>query len=253
MSYGTYHLLDDVKKSNKEWLQRSAIATIINIHMIPLLHDHFVKEGVLSSKAIPLGGSFILLNFENQETMESFLSNDVTLLKSWFTDIKPYSLTFAQNKRLAWFRLVGVALHAWSSHFFKWFSEKMDMFVAIDSSINSKSKMGVARILVIVDNLRSFNKIFAVEISNRRYHIFVQDELGGSLSLFNCGTFLGNVAPRYVQFSDNNISCAYSSNADVSSEPSQENILVMDSVGDYAQGENSLHGNLMLRMMTQFQ
>lgn len=77
------------------WLQRSIVATIINIDMIPLLHDHFFKEGVFSIKIIPLGGSSFLLNFESEETLEGFLSNGATWLKVWFVDIKPDSSIFA--------------------------------------------------------------------------------------------------------------------------------------------------------------
>lgn len=102
-------------------------------------------------------------------------------MKSWFSKIRPCKAVFAQDKRLAWFRLHGVPLHLWSAHFFKWFAKEMGVFVDIDCATISKTNMEVARILVLMDHLENFDKIFAVEEGSFGYYIFVCEEIGGTL------------------------------------------------------------------------
>lgn len=78
---------------------RSAIAASICLNSVPLLHNHFAMEGVLSTKTIPLGGSSVLLNFESKEIMDGFLS-DGAWLKKWFSDIKPCKSFFSLKIKL---------------------------------------------------------------------------------------------------------------------------------------------------------
>lgn len=177
LSYGTYNIPENVKKSNKKWLARSAIAIALDMNSIHMLHALFAKRrGVFSVTAIPLGGNYVLLNFQSSETMDAFLSNGAPWLSTWFSDIKPYDAIFAQNKRLSWFKLYGVLLHAWSMDFFKWFGNKMGDFIALDPTASKKVNMEMARIQVLVDNFDNFNKIFAVEMGSYRYHISVVEE-----------------------------------------------------------------------------
>lgn len=76
MSYGSYAIPDNVKNDDDDWLAESAISTALNINSMSYMNVHFSKEVVLSIKAIPLGRKTVLLNFDSQEVMESFLSND---------------------------------------------------------------------------------------------------------------------------------------------------------------------------------
>lgn len=137
------------------------------------MHEHFTKEGDFSVKLIPLGGNRVLLNFESRSIMDGFMSTDASWLQRWFYDIEPYSNVFAQDKRLTWFRLFGVPIHIWSPHFFKWFSDKLSSFVALDLSTHNKTHMDFTRIQVLVHNLDFFNKTYAVEVGSQRFHISV--------------------------------------------------------------------------------
>lgn len=110
-------------------------------------------------------------------------------------------------------------LHAWSSHFFKWFGDKMGEFFVVDSSTISNNNMEAVRFLIIVDNLDCFNKIIAVE----RYHISIQEEFGNPFSFINSG-LISEKAASNVPFSEDNSqgSCALSSNADGSYIPRKQ-------------------------------
>lgn len=99
ISYGKYDVPNDVKSTNNEWLKRSTIATCFDMNVIFLLYEYFVREGVFSIVAIPLGGNKVLLNFQSSKIMNGFFAMMHQGLKDGFRKLNHIVWSLLKKKK----------------------------------------------------------------------------------------------------------------------------------------------------------
>ncbi|GKD84597.1 RNA-directed DNA polymerase, eukaryota [Tanacetum coccineum] len=83
------------------------------------LHD----EGFVDVKLKYLGGLWVMLEFEKEESKSNLLSH--TGANSWFQTLQEVAQDFVSEERIGWIDIEGVPLHAWSFETFVRIGKKM--------------------------------------------------------------------------------------------------------------------------------
>ncbi|GJQ94657.1 RNA-directed DNA polymerase, eukaryota [Tanacetum coccineum] len=126
--------------------------SISNIQI--LLHD----EGFMDVKSKYLGGMWVMLEFEKEETKLNILSH--TGVNSWFQILQEVNQDFVSDERIAWVDIEGVPLHAWSSETFSRIGKKWGEMLNIeDTSAKSFSRK---RVCILTKNPVSILESFKI-------------------------------------------------------------------------------------------
>ena len=83
---------------------------------IPNLYTILKDEAFLDVKLSYLGGTWVLLEFDNVDIKENLMNH--TGVKSWFHILQNASNDFVSEERIVWVDIEGVPLHAWSRETF---------------------------------------------------------------------------------------------------------------------------------------
>ncbi|GJS73058.1 RNA-directed DNA polymerase, eukaryota, nucleotide-binding alpha-beta plait domain protein [Tanacetum coccineum] len=132
-------ILDDSCLAERD-LSKHAMGKVKDFSSIPNLYTILKDEGFLDVKLSYLGGTWVLLEFDNVDTKENMMNH--TGVKSWFHILQNASNDFVSEERIVWVDIEGVPLHAWSRETFvrigkKW-GDTLDMEDNADSSFGRK-------------------------------------------------------------------------------------------------------------------
>nr|GFA30892.1 UvrD-like helicase, ATP-binding domain, P-loop containing nucleoside triphosphate hydrolase [Tanacetum cinerariifolium] len=106
-----------------------------DVNSIPNLHTILTNEGFMDVKLSYLGGLWVMIELNSEETKMKLLQyNGVNL---WFEELKPASHEFVCNERIVWVDIEGIPLHLWSSSTFSRIGMKWGTVMDIEESLSS--------------------------------------------------------------------------------------------------------------------
>ncbi|PWA34931.1 hypothetical protein CTI12_AA614370 [Artemisia annua] len=125
---------------NRKDLSFSLMGRVLEISSLANLKKALCNEGFDELKITYLGELWVMLEFVNNETKESFWGN--VGAKSWFSVLKHASLDFIPDGRMAWVEIDGIPFKFWSDNTFKCIAAKwgelMDMDDYDETGFHSK-------------------------------------------------------------------------------------------------------------------
>ncbi|GJX97093.1 reverse transcriptase domain, reverse transcriptase zinc-binding domain protein [Tanacetum coccineum] len=95
------------------------------------------NEGFVGVETKYLGGLWVLFEFYDRDTRDSFIKHEGVL--SWFSLLKPWHDDFVVDERLIWLELEGVPLLAWNNVTFKNICSRWGEVLYIDDNDNTNS------------------------------------------------------------------------------------------------------------------
>ncbi|OMO53991.1 reverse transcriptase [Corchorus capsularis] len=138
-----------IPESDMEWISRSAIGLLRSYIHHKSVQDS-CDQGGISCYVRPLGGSLVLLTFEDKEVMEFYLNNHESWFQVWFSSIKPCEGSIRCQDRLVWITLEAVPIQLWHESFFSKIGNTWGKFITVDDSPYKRCRFDVARILVSI-------------------------------------------------------------------------------------------------------
>ncbi|GKV05161.1 hypothetical protein SLEP1_g17203 [Rubroshorea leprosula] len=148
--------------------------------IISTLQDKFAMEGYFSAKVTPMGGNLVLLSSGNKEELKHLVDEGREWLAQWFTDVRPWTPEEVATERFTWLRCQGVPLHIWKSNFFETVACMFGQFVSLDGSTIKKSKLDVAKILILTPLQENIKKVLKIQVKNKLFHIRIKSWSEGS-------------------------------------------------------------------------
>ncbi|GJU12205.1 RNA-directed DNA polymerase, eukaryota [Tanacetum coccineum] len=127
------------------------------------LHD----EGFVDVKPKYLGGLWVMLEFEKEESKSNLLSHAGA--NSWFQTLQEVAQDIFSEERIAWIDIEGVPLHAWSFETFFRIGKKWGEMLNIkDTSVAS---FGRKRVCILTKNPVSILESFKIIVKGKVFMI----------------------------------------------------------------------------------
>ncbi|GJS41595.1 RNA-directed DNA polymerase, eukaryota [Tanacetum coccineum] len=127
------------------------------------LHD----EGFVDVKPKYLGGLWVMLEFEKEESKSNLLSH--TGANSWFQTLQEVAQDFVSEERIAWIDIEGVPLHAWSFETFFRIGKKWGEMLNIEDT--SVASFGRKRVCILTKNPVSILESFKIIVKGKVFMI----------------------------------------------------------------------------------
>ncbi|GLT87535.1 hypothetical protein SLE2022_056140 [Rubroshorea leprosula] len=145
--------------------------------IISTLQDKFAMEGKFLAKVTPMGGNLVLLPSGDEEELKHLVVEGHEWLAQWFTDVRPWTPEEVATERFTWLRCQGVPLHIWKSNFFEIVACMFRKFVSLDGSTIKKSRLDVAKILIMTPLQENINNVLKIKVKNKLFHIRISEEV----------------------------------------------------------------------------
>ncbi|GKU98672.1 hypothetical protein SLEP1_g11645 [Rubroshorea leprosula] len=146
--------------------------------IISTLQDTFAMEGYFLAKVTPMGGNLVLLPSGDEEELKHLVVEGHEWLAQWFTDVRPWTPEEVATKRFTWLRCQGVPLHIWKCNFFETVACMFRKFVSLNGSTIKKSRLDVAKILIMTPLQENINKVLKIKVKTKLFHIRISEEVG---------------------------------------------------------------------------
>ncbi|GKV19323.1 hypothetical protein SLEP1_g29603 [Rubroshorea leprosula] len=167
-----------VEKDDLSWLEGCFVGRTKGPEIIGTLQERFLMEGYFSAKVTPMGGNLVLISGEDSEELKHLVEEGRDWLSQWFTDVRPWSPTEVATERFTWLRCQGVPLQIWKSCFFQSIACLFGKFVSIDGSTIKKSRLDVAKILILTPIQENIHRKISVKVGNDIFQIRISEEVG---------------------------------------------------------------------------
>ncbi|GKV30582.1 hypothetical protein SLEP1_g39382 [Rubroshorea leprosula] len=167
-----------VEEEDMEWLRNSFVGFSKSPKIICNLQEKFLMEGYFSAKVTPMGSNMVLITCEDSDELKNLVETRRDWLAQWFTDIKPWNPELVAAERFTWLRCQGVPLHIWKSSFFEIVANLFGKFISLDNSTIKKSRLDVAKILVMTPSQANIQRVIKVKARESTFHIRISEELG---------------------------------------------------------------------------
>nr|GEV33892.1 RNA-directed DNA polymerase, eukaryota, reverse transcriptase zinc-binding domain protein [Tanacetum cinerariifolium] len=158
---------DHPKRQPLTGLKRSNISVGSYVNVVnggyTFLHD----EGFMDVKPKYLGGLWVMLKFEKEESKANFLSH--TGANSWFQIIQEMSQDFVSEDRIAWIDIEGVPLHTWSLETFTRIGRKWGELLNIEDT--SVMSFGRKRVCILTKNPVSILESFKIIVKSKVFMV----------------------------------------------------------------------------------
>lgn len=146
------------------------------------IQDEFIRQGVFSIKATPMGANLVLLEgVKGEEDFMGFVDEAKDWLFQWFRWIRPWNPKDIDKERVAWIRCFGIPIHAWSADFFSKLIEHVGMYLYSDDNTEKRKAFDVARFLIRTNSIESLNQVVTVIIKDVSYSIKIVEDWCGPL------------------------------------------------------------------------
>lgn len=123
-----------------------------------------------------------------QNTSNKTLSVIAADLKDWFKHLfewfHPWKPTNVSYKRMVCNRWIGVPTHALTERFFAMISFRIGTFIKVDEITASKSRVGLASVLLSLPILYEINRILKVKVDNKFLLLELRKNINGSDLVF---------------------------------------------------------------------
>ncbi|PWA75327.1 hypothetical protein CTI12_AA242070 [Artemisia annua] len=144
-----------------------------SVETMSTLYRLFCEEGFDEVKIHHIGGLWLWLQFQNEETCNAFKNN--SNLNSFFSSIKPVSKNFLVDERMVWVEISGLPLCAWGSNAYKKVASTVGKFMFFEN--DNSAAMSLGRVCVATKQKTLISEGVQVTIHGEDYVAQVQ-ELG---------------------------------------------------------------------------
>ncbi|XP_050217339.1 uncharacterized protein LOC126668170 [Mercurialis annua] len=145
----------------------SLIASVKRLSDVLSVDSFLLSQGINFTSSSLLGGSFVLLNFENPVHLDSFRLKSSILFPEFFDKLLPWDKTFVAKERFAWVTFRGIPLQAWNDDFFMIMGNQFGKAVY---PLNLKERMDVGSVLIST-SLSSIDCTLLVFINGKEFFI----------------------------------------------------------------------------------
>ncbi|PWA90517.1 hypothetical protein CTI12_AA099490 [Artemisia annua] len=111
-------------------LSKSLLGRVKEFSSLPNLKKVILNEGFVDFKIQYMGELWVLLEFSNSKSMDSF--KDSTSIGTWFSTLKQASIDFTPEGRIVWVEVEGIPLRLWSTNTFKRIANKWGELLDVD-------------------------------------------------------------------------------------------------------------------------
>ncbi|GKV13309.1 hypothetical protein SLEP1_g24337 [Rubroshorea leprosula] len=163
------------EQEENQWLEGGLVAVVKSLSIVKDVQQRIDVDGGLITIS-PLGGRRVLLSEHEPGSLLEFMNHNKELCALWFEDIQSWDKQVQDRSRMAWLRINGIPLKAWSDRCFKMIGESVGEVVKIHEDTSSKSILCDGRILVICLAEQKISKQIALKVEGKWYEIQVVEE-----------------------------------------------------------------------------
>ncbi|GJV01915.1 RNA-directed DNA polymerase, eukaryota, reverse transcriptase zinc-binding domain protein, partial [Tanacetum coccineum] len=117
-----------------------ALVKVKSVETMSTLYRLCCEKGFNEVKIHHIGGLWLWLQFQNEETCNAFKKNNN--LKSFFSLIKPVSKNFFMDERMVWVKISGLPLCAWGSNAYKKVASTVGKFMFFENDNSASMSLG---------------------------------------------------------------------------------------------------------------
>ncbi|GLT98752.1 hypothetical protein SLE2022_162380 [Rubroshorea leprosula] len=163
------------EQEENQWLEGGLVAVVKSLSVVKDVQQRIDVDGGLITIS-PLGGRRVLLTEHEPRSLLEFMNHNKELFALWFEDIQSWDKQVQDRSRMAWLRITGIPLKAWSDRCFKMIGESVGEVVKIHEDTSSKSILCDGRILVICLAEHKISKQIALKVEGKWFEIQVVEE-----------------------------------------------------------------------------
>lgn len=123
-------------KIDEVWLCRSVVGKVANPNILAGLQEAIIRKGVFDITIRFLGGLLVLMEFQSEEVMNSYLDH-ISWLAQWFSELSIWKPNLRLSERLVWLSINGVPLHCWTVANFNRIGERFGCVISTDQNTSS--------------------------------------------------------------------------------------------------------------------
>lgn len=165
------------RMEGKQWVARCAIAQAAVGYNVNLLQEYYSSIGLFNFRFIPLGATEVVMEFENQEEMETTITDCREFLEHKLSGIRPCDIFTNGASQLIWVVLWQVPLGAWNLELFRSVGNRLGRFIRADEATLNRERVDMARILVEVNHPLWHPCALEMEVDGQRRIILAEKEL----------------------------------------------------------------------------
>ncbi|GKV39573.1 hypothetical protein SLEP1_g47330 [Rubroshorea leprosula] len=163
------------EQEENQWLEGGFVAVVKSLTLVKEVQQRIDVDGGLI-KISPLGGRRVLLTEHEPGYILEFMNHNKELIALWFEDIQSWEKQVQDRSKMAWLRITGIPLKAWSDRCFKMIGESVGEVVKIHEDTSTRSILCDGRILVICHTEHKISKRIALKVEEKWYEIQVTKE-----------------------------------------------------------------------------
>ncbi|GKD05282.1 RNA-directed DNA polymerase, eukaryota, partial [Tanacetum coccineum] len=147
--------------------QMSLWEKVKTVNSIPNIQTILQDEGFVDVKPKYLGGLWVMLECEKEESILSLTSH--IGVNSWFQTIQEVDQDFVSDERIAWVDIEGVPIRAWSVETFSRIGKKWGELLNIEDT--SVATFGRKRVCILTKNPVSILESFKIIVKGKVFMI----------------------------------------------------------------------------------
>ncbi|KAH7852824.1 hypothetical protein Vadar_029715 [Vaccinium darrowii] len=159
-----------------DWLRKSAVGRLINYCYVNTLQDLFISNGIWDAHIRSIGGLNVLISFDSDELLNSFLLDKDNLLPKWFSTVEAWNNQTIKASRCVWISCFGVPLKAWCSSTFIEIGKLWGEVIRLDEMTENLFAFDKGRMFVLTDFLDRINEVVDVVINGDTYSVKVVED-----------------------------------------------------------------------------
>ncbi|XP_058759957.1 uncharacterized protein LOC131633263 [Vicia villosa] len=179
MQYGSKRegLNISIKEEDMEWAKRGFIGCLRNEEDVRSINQKLINEGIVTLKAIPMGGEKVFIKIGEDEDLCSLKKDYDSVLNQMFSVIRKWETRDVGGARYMWCRMIGVPIHAWRRNVFSILSNSIGRFIKLDPVTEDLQRLDVARVYVRTPYTDFINKMVNIQINNEHFRIRITEEI----------------------------------------------------------------------------
>ncbi|KAE8723965.1 hypothetical protein F3Y22_tig00011079pilonHSYRG00091 [Hibiscus syriacus] len=133
------------------------------------------KEGILVPKIMRLSGLAILIIFEDEESRDYTLKNQIGALNKCFVKVDLWSENFQCSSRRAWLSCKGIPPFVWCHSAFRNIAEKWGALISIDEGTVNPGSFDRACFQIITNRKDRLEESCVLKVGEQSFTVFVPE------------------------------------------------------------------------------
>jgi hypothetical protein len=146
-------------------------------------HNTFLYQGFDDFCIKYLGGLFLLVKFNDKETMNKALSNNT--FRSHFKSIKPWNYETRISDRVAWITIAGLPPQFWHTETFNDIARHYGNILIPEECCLRQFNLSCGKVCILTNKTNFINETLHIPYNNEIFHVRVLEVEGDTDALFN--------------------------------------------------------------------